>query len=68
MESRIDVLEIWRAMDLHPILGIASCRASCGLQFCDPLQILRCCRQLGGDLGAGFFDEAPFFKISAQRI
>lgn len=67
MESRIDVLGIGPGKDLHPILGAASCRASFGSQFCYPLQILRCCRQLDGDLGSGFFYNASF-SYPAQRI
>ena len=45
-------------MGFRPIPGAASCRTPRALQFRNSQQVVRRRRQVGGDLGSGFSDEA----------
>ena len=56
--SRFDAHRMGREMGLPPIPGAASRRAPRGLQFRNPQQVIRRRRQVSGDLGSGFTDEA----------
>ena len=57
-QSRFDAHQMGRGMGFRPIPGAASCRTPRALQFRNSQQVVRRRRQVGGDLGSGFSDEA----------
>lgn len=57
-QSRFDARRMGWGMGFRPIPGAASCRTPRALQFRNSQQVVRRRRQVGGDLGSGFSDEA----------
>jgi hypothetical protein len=66
-QSRFDAHRMGRGMGFRPIPGAASCRTPRALQFRNSQQVVRRRRQVGGDLGSGFSDEAGL-SHSAHRL